>query len=100
MYYRFNIAASRSHFSDNDCGSDFLRIVDGKCSEASFKPIEKLCGDELPSVYISSGNNLCMKFVSDQSEVGAGFALNYTTQNLEKKDGIRRFSIRGKEQIA
>lgn len=93
FFDRFDIVAPKSEILGTKCKGDFLRIVDGRCGESIYKPMEKLCGNEIPSSYLSSGNNLCMKFVSDQSVVGRGFALNYTSENMNKRD--QKYPVQG-----
>nr|XP_047134428.1 uncharacterized protein LOC100208687 isoform X2 [Hydra vulgaris] len=59
------------------CTSDYLRIFDGRCEDQS-KPSVEFCGKQLPSDYISTSENLCLKFVSNFGTTAQGFMINYT----------------------
>uniref|UniRef100_A0A7M5WIB5 CUB domain-containing protein n=1 Tax=Clytia hemisphaerica TaxID=252671 RepID=A0A7M5WIB5_9CNID len=80
----FNVASSRSEIS-NECQGDFLRIIDGKCSQQNHRPFTKLCGRQTPGYFDSTGNHVCIKFVSDDDAMtDKGFSLRY--EILKKKE--------------
>ena len=89
LFYSFNVASSRSEIS-NECNGDFLRIIDGKCSQQNHRPFTKLCGRQTPGYFDSTGNHLCIKFVSDDDAMtGKGFSLSYETlEKMEKKSEL------------
>ena len=80
--------------SNGKCGGDFLRVIDGGCHELR-KPSTLFCGNQIPDDYISSGNTLCLKFVSDDGETDKGFALEYKA--VDKIDDAMK--IYGKQSI-
>jgi len=49
--------------------------MDGDCS--SFKAETKYCGKQEPAPFISTGNKLCVKFFSDESQTAQGFSASY-----------------------
>ncbi|XP_057290621.1 A disintegrin and metalloproteinase with thrombospondin motifs 16-like isoform X2 [Hydractinia symbiolongicarpus] len=80
-FHDMDIVAAPTQFSGPKCLGDFLRITDGKCSEIGIRPSVKLCGKDAPGQFVSSGNDLCLKFVSDQSSHGQGFSLSYAIED-------------------
>ena len=57
------------------CKGDFVKVMDGDCS--SFKAETKYCGKQEPAPFISTGNKLCVKFFSDESQTAQGFSASY-----------------------
>ena len=82
-----DIASTRSELSGlSECTGDFLRVIDGSCSQShQMQPFTKLCGAELPGYIVSTGNHMCLKFVTDQSGGGKGFSAVYESVDKEKK---------------
>ena len=85
-----DIVSTRSELSgSSECGGDFLRVVDGSCSQShEMQPFTKLCGSELPGYIVSSGNHLCLKFVTDQSGGAKGFSAVYESTEKEKESSV------------
>lgn len=52
-----------------------MKVMDGDCS--SFKAETKYCGKQEPAPFISTGNKLCVKFFSDESQTAQGFSASY-----------------------
>ena len=68
--------------SGKTCGGDFLRIIDGSCYNSASPPYSMYCGLETPmDPFISTTNQVCLKFVSDNSQSNQGFAVKYTTMD-------------------
>ena len=91
VYFSMDIASVRSEITGaSECTGDFLRVIDGKCADSTQqKPMfTKLCGAELPGYIVSTGNHLCLKFVTDQSGAGKGFSAVYESVDQEKKSSV------------
>ena len=59
------------------CNKNFLRVLDGRCEDQG-RPSVEFCGKQLPPNYISTSENLCLKFVTDIGMSAHGFIVNYT----------------------
>lgn len=57
------------------CKGDFVKIMDGPC--VGYRSETKYCGKEQPAPFISTGNQLCVKFFSDDSQTAQGFSASY-----------------------
>lgn len=60
---------------DDRCRGDFVKVMDGDCNQ--FRAQTRYCGKEEPPPFISTGNQLCVKFFSDESETAQGFSASY-----------------------
>lgn len=60
---------------EQDCAYDFVQILDGFESSPS---LGKYCGNKLPPTLTSTGFRLLIRFQSDDSIAGKGFALAYS----------------------
>ena len=58
------------------CSCDNVKIYDG--SDSTAPVIRSLCGTVLPADIIASGNTVFIQFVSDHSEIYAGFRIQYS----------------------
>ncbi|XP_071156308.1 cubilin-like isoform X2 [Mytilus edulis] len=61
----------------NDCQYDYVLVRDGSDENADL--LGRWCGNEVPAVLTSTGNNLYIEFRSDVSTAGSGFKADYTT---------------------
>ncbi|XP_028847382.1 tumor necrosis factor-inducible gene 6 protein [Denticeps clupeoides] len=66
---------------DTSCLSDYLEIYDSYDDVSGFAG--RYCGDELPEDFISTGNVMTLKFLSDSSVTAGGFQLQYFTINSD-----------------
>ncbi|XP_048835385.1 tumor necrosis factor-inducible gene 6 protein [Brienomyrus brachyistius] len=60
---------------DTACLSDYLEIYDSYDDVTGF--VGRFCGDDLPEDFISTGNVITLKFLSDSSVTAGGFQLEY-----------------------
>ncbi|KAK6485216.1 tumor necrosis factor-inducible gene 6 protein-like [Huso huso] len=60
---------------DPGCLADFLEVFDSYDDISGFSG--RFCGDELPEDFISTGNVMTLKFLSDSSVSAGGFKLEY-----------------------
>ncbi|XP_014352763.2 neuropilin-1a isoform X2 [Latimeria chalumnae] len=65
------------HFDleDRDCKYDYVEVRDGGDEHAHL--LGKFCGKIAPSVVLSTGPQMFIKFVSDYETHGAGFSIRY-----------------------
>ncbi|XP_030636559.1 procollagen C-endopeptidase enhancer b [Chanos chanos] len=63
---------------DMYCRYDYVALFNGGETDDS-RRIGKFCGDSVPGVIITKGNELLVQFVSDLSVTGAGFLLHYNS---------------------
>jgi cubilin len=56
---------------------DYVSIFDG--SNSSSSPLEKLCGDQTTTMFVSTGSSMTIKFHTDGSTQKRGFKLEYTS---------------------
>ncbi|XP_018534355.1 neuropilin-1a [Lates calcarifer] len=61
------------HLYDTDCKHDYVEIYDG--GDELSPTIGKFCGRVVPPKFISSGNQLLIKFVTDNEDNGSGFSM-------------------------
>ena len=54
---------------------DFLEVREGSDDEAPL--VGRYCGNTLPMEYISSGNEVYVRFKTDSSVSGTGFRIRY-----------------------
>lgn len=71
------------------CKGDFLKVMDGDCS--SFRSETKYCGKQEPAPFFSTGNKLCVKFYSDESQTAQGFSASYEAVDRPTHPGGRRW---------
>jgi len=58
------------------CSKDYIEVRDGASSSSPL--LKRLCGSPSPSVIMSTGNDMYIRFVSSSNhQVGAGFSLYY-----------------------
>ena len=69
------------------CKDDFLKVMDGDCS--SFRAETKYCGKQEPAPFFSTGNKLCVKFYSDESQTAQGFSASYEAVDRPTNPGGR-----------
>ncbi|KAJ8039372.1 Cubilin [Holothuria leucospilota] len=65
---------------NSQCTWDAVRVYDGNSTNASL--LATICGSEIPDSFISSGNNLLVKFTSDSSITRSGFEGSFTFSNF------------------
>ncbi|XP_041118626.1 tumor necrosis factor-inducible gene 6 protein-like isoform X3 [Polyodon spathula] len=65
---------------DPGCLADFLEVFDSYDDISGFSG--RFCGDELPEDFISTGNVMTLKFLSDSSVSAGGFKLEYVAVAL------------------
>lgn len=58
------------------CQYDYLAVYDGLLIEG--EPLEKFCNTTTPDTYISPGNELTLKFHSDEEGTDTGFQIHYS----------------------
>ena len=54
---------------------DFLEIHEGRDEETPL--VGRYCGNNLPPEYVSSGNEMYIRFKTDHSVSGTGFRIRY-----------------------
>jgi tolkin protein len=60
---------------ENECGYDYVEVYDGSSPEAT--QLGRFCGNELPPEFLSSGPMLFVRFKTDDTIFGKGFAAIY-----------------------
>ncbi|XP_063070230.1 tumor necrosis factor-inducible gene 6 protein [Engraulis encrasicolus] len=75
---------------DTACLSDHLEIYDSYDDVSGFAG--RFCGDELPEDFISTGNVMTLKFLSDSSVTAGGFQLEYTAVDANPSDETNTFT--------
>ena len=65
--------------------------MDGDCS--SFRAETKYCGKQEPAPFFSTGNKLCVKFFSDESQAAQGFSATYEAVDRPTNPGGIEFEI-------
>lgn len=65
---------------DDNCTSDFLRIRDGSSSNSPI--IATLCGVKTGLEYQSTGNNMYLRFQTDEKKAKKGFLIGYRRKIL------------------
>ncbi|XP_069481361.1 embryonic protein UVS.2-like [Ambystoma mexicanum] len=63
--------------SSLNCVSDYVKIYDGDSKTAPVL-LNKACGSGLPPPFTSSGNEMLVEFVTDDSITGSGFKASYS----------------------
>ncbi|XP_071348522.1 cubilin-like isoform X19 [Trachinotus anak] len=63
------------YLEDRDCKHDYVEVYNG--GDQLSPLLGRFCGEIAPSPIISSGNQLLIKFVSDNETQGAGFSVHY-----------------------
>ncbi|KAM5138223.1 embryonic protein UVS.2-like [Mantella aurantiaca] len=71
-----------------DCASDYLRIYDGPTTSSPML-LDKFCGANLLSPFISTKNTMLLEFVSDNSIETTGFTASYSS-GVYKYDRLLR----------
>lgn len=79
------IASPEKTTLNEKCTGDFVKIMDGECT--NYRTETLYCGKDEPAPYISTGNKLCVKFYSDQSESGQGFKASYIAVDRPENPG-------------
>ncbi|XP_021351138.1 suppressor of tumorigenicity 14 protein homolog [Mizuhopecten yessoensis] len=64
---------------DSNCDYDYLKIYDGSSAHAHI--IETYCGITYPSKLTSTGNQMYIRFHTDDSEGSSGFNITYTVHD-------------------
>lgn len=70
------------------CKGDFVKVMDGDCS--AFKAETRYCGKQEPAPFFSTGNKLCVKFFSDESQTAQGFSASYEAVDRPTNPGGER----------
>ena len=70
------------------CKGDFVKVMDGDCS--LFRAETKYCGKQEPAPFTSTGNKLCVKFFSDESQTAQGFSASYEAVDRPANPGGRK----------
>jgi len=65
------------------CPFDYMEIFDG--NSTALMGGNRLCGRNTPPKLLSKANSVKIKFHSDNSDVGAGVAIEYKIKNISKK---------------
>ncbi|XP_029444624.1 cubilin [Rhinatrema bivittatum] len=65
--------------SSTDCIYDYVKLYDG--ADVSADLVGTFCGSILPKSFLSTGNFLTVRFISDSSVEREGFNATYTTVN-------------------
>lgn len=73
------------------CKGDFVKVMDGDCS--AFKAETRYCGKQEPAPFFSTGNKLCVKFFSDESQTAQGFSASYEAVDRPTNPGGERGGI-------
>ncbi|XP_074049030.1 cubilin [Macrotis lagotis] len=76
----FNTFSLEAISSFQRCVFDYVKVYDGDNENANL--VGTFCGSNLPAPFISRGNFLTVKFVSDVSVEKEGFNVTYTTLDL------------------
>ena len=71
-----------------ECKGDFVKVMDGDCS--AFKAETRYCGKQEPAPFFSTGNKLCVKFFSDESQTAQGFSASYEAVDRPTNPGGER----------
>ena len=66
------------------CRYDFLEIHEGRTEETPL--VGRYCGNTLPPDYVSSGNEIYIRFKTDHSVSGTGFRIRYDLGRLATAD--------------
>ena len=66
----------------NGCKKDYLEIRDG--GDKNSKLLGVYCGSNSPRKFVSNGNQLYMKFVSDMTVSSTGFMASYECTIINK----------------
>jgi len=74
-FHSMQVVSPEDTSKPEKCKGDFVKVMDGDCS--SFKAETKYCGKQEPAPFISTGNKLCVKFFSDESQTAQGFSASY-----------------------
>ncbi|KAM7451153.1 disintegrin and metalloproteinaseith thrombospondin motifs protein [Porites harrisoni] len=74
-FHSMQIMSPEDTSNAEKCKGDFLKVMDGDCS--SFRAETKYCGKQEPAPFFSTGNKLCVKFYSDESQTAQGFSASY-----------------------
>ncbi|XP_074652971.1 cubilin-like [Tubulanus polymorphus] len=60
-----------------DCIWDYIEVRDGELGSSPF--VGRYCGNEEPAPFMSTSNNVLIRFRADESTEGQGFKIHYTT---------------------
>ncbi|XP_029182362.2 A disintegrin and metalloproteinase with thrombospondin motifs 6-like [Acropora millepora] len=74
-FHSMQVVSPQDSPQSDKCNGDFVKVMDGDCS--SFRAETKYCGKQEPAPFFSTGNKLCVKFFSDESQAAQGFSATY-----------------------
>lgn len=74
-FHSMQVVSPENSPKSEKCNGDFVKVMDGDCS--SFRAETKYCGKQEPAPFFSTGNKLCVKFFSDESQAAQGFSATY-----------------------
>ena len=75
LCFSMQVVSPEDSPQSDKCNGDFVKVMDGDCS--SFRAETKYCGKQEPAPFFSTGNKLCVKFFSDESQAAQGFSATY-----------------------
>ncbi|XP_078346439.1 A disintegrin and metalloproteinase with thrombospondin motifs 6-like isoform X2 [Oculina patagonica] len=84
-FHSMQVVSPEDTSKPEKCKGDFVKVMDGDCS--SFRAETKYCGKQEPAPFISTGNKLCVKFFSDESQTAQGFSASYEAVNRPANPG-------------
>lgn len=70
---------------ERKCNGDFVKVMDGPC--VGYRSETKYCGKEQPAPFVSTSNQLCVKFFSDDSQTAQGFSASYQAIDRPARPG-------------
>lgn len=74
-FHSMQVVSPEDTSQSEKCKGDFVKVMDGDCS--AFKAETRYCGKQEPAPFFSTGNKLCVKFFSDESQTAQGFSASY-----------------------
>ncbi|XP_032220130.2 A disintegrin and metalloproteinase with thrombospondin motifs 6 isoform X2 [Nematostella vectensis] len=84
-FHTMQMASPAKTSSSDKCSGDFVKVMDGECG--NFRSETLFCGQDQPAPFISTGNNMCVKFFSDESQSGQGFKASFSAINRPSNPG-------------
>jgi len=84
-FHSMQVVSPEDTSKSEKCKGDFVKVMDGDCS--LFRAETKYCGKQEPAPFFSTGNKLCVKFYSDESQTAQGFSASYEAVDRPSNPG-------------
>lgn len=84
-FHSMQVVSPEDSPKSEKCKGDFVKVMDGDCS--LFRAESKYCGKQEPAPFFSTGNKLCVKFFSDESQTAQGFSASYEAVDRPSNPG-------------